>query len=131
VFDNDFRGPFRNGGIKHKVTPEKQKTVALMSGRGLSHEDIAYTIGVDRKALVKHYSHELKKGKIDTAGKITKSVVKIATDDEHKDQLKAAIYWLAAFYGVNPKPEAKTQEIPEIKINICHDKKDKSDVDID
>lgn len=40
-------------------TPELKETVSIAAGGGMSHEQIALGLGIDRKTLEKHFEEEL------------------------------------------------------------------------
>ena len=46
----------------HVPTDEQRNQVAIAAGGGMSHEDIAIGLGIDRKTLDKHYERELSEG---------------------------------------------------------------------
>lgn len=43
-------------------TLKQRETVAVAAGGGMSHEEIAIGLGIDRKTLEKHFEHELSVG---------------------------------------------------------------------
>jgi hypothetical protein len=50
------------GRPEFKVTPALRKRVAIASGGGMSHEEIAIGLGISRNTLEKHFEAELSAG---------------------------------------------------------------------
>lgn len=55
-------------------TPEQRKQVKTLSGFGLSQDQIALVMGMDRNTLAKHYKEELVLGKAEAFALATNSL---------------------------------------------------------
>ena len=75
---------------QHKPTDEQRKTVKAMAGYGITQEDIATVIAIDRKTLALHYGDELAKGAPEANAQVAQSLFQMATKGKN---VTAAIWW--------------------------------------
>jgi hypothetical protein len=70
----------------------------MMSGLGVSADDIARTLNISMPTLRLYFEAELYQGGIDANAKVAQSLFRMATDAS-KPNVVAAIFWLKARAG--------------------------------
>jgi hypothetical protein len=86
------------GRRAHLPGPVERRQVEAMAGYGVPETDIARVLGIDPKALRKHYRDELDTGHIVANAKVAESLFRKATGD-HRQAVTAAIFWLKTRAG--------------------------------
>lgn len=82
----------------HKPAEENRKTVRLLSGFGIPHDQIAAEIGVSPPTLHKHYQEDIDAGTRQANARVVQSLFKKATGDGSQ-AVTAAIWWTKARMG--------------------------------
>lgn len=82
----------------HKASEDARKTVRLLSGFGIPHDQIAAEIGVSPPTLHKHYQEDLDAGTRQANARVAQSLFKKATG-EGSQSVTAAIWWTKARMG--------------------------------
>jgi hypothetical protein len=100
----------------HQPTAEQRKSVEAMAGYGIPHADIARVIGIEAKALQRHYRDELDLGQSKANTRVADNLFKIATGTG-REAVTAAIFWLKVRAGWSeygppqlPPPLGKKQQ---------------------
>lgn len=76
----------------HKPTDKKRGEVAALVSYGMTQEEIAACLCIDRKTLRKHYKHELETGALKANAKIAGALFDLAmTGNVHAQK-----FWLSA-----------------------------------
>lgn len=86
------------GRPQHVPTDRDRKQVEVMSGMGITHEDIARVIGISSPTLRRHYATELRTGATRANVEVAASLYRQATD-KAKPNVIAGIFWLKARAG--------------------------------
>tara|TARA_R110000772_G_scaffold138529_1_gene247491 strand:- start:48 stop:419 length:372 start_codon:yes stop_codon:yes gene_type:complete len=92
----------------HKPTTEQRTIVKAMASYGIPHADIAPVVGIERKALERHYSEEL-------ATATAEANTKVATrlfDRAMEGDVKAMMFWLERRGGDAWKHKPVVQLVP-------------------
>jgi hypothetical protein len=76
----------------HEPTPETMEQAALMSGLGLTHEQIALIMGISADTLTRHYKESLDRGLARATMQVTSTLFTKARAGEPW----AVIFWLKA-----------------------------------
>jgi len=79
----------------HTPTDDQRKTVKAMVGYGITLEDIATVIGIDRKTLSLRYPTEIANGAIEANAQVAQSLFKAAKGGN----MTAAIWWTKTRMG--------------------------------
>jgi len=106
----------------YEPTEEDRAQVTAMAAAGLSNENIAHLLGMDKDTLVEHYAYELANGNGLATGKICGRLFRIATEQVGREAVDAGKYWLAnkagwtaanrmEHTGANGEPIAVTAEV--------------------
>lgn len=77
----------------HQPTEESRKQAELLSGFGLTYEQIGLIVGVSKPTLMKYYGDELKLGKVKATAKVAKTLFQQATRED-RPNISAAIFWM-------------------------------------
>jgi len=77
---------------------EKSNMVRVLSGYGLTQEQIASMLSISRNTLTKYYYEELQMGKAQANSKVAENLFKIATSSTN-GSVTAAIFWLKCQAG--------------------------------
>lgn len=86
------------GRPKHEPTAETRKTVQDYSAVGIPQDDIALSLGIDKKTLAKHYKSELKLGAIKANATVAGRLFAMT-----KTVPAAAIFWTKTRMGWREK----------------------------
>jgi hypothetical protein len=78
----------------HQPTDDLRQQVLKCCGMGLTQNQIARIIGITKPTLHKYYRPELDLGEAQKTHEVSKNLFYMATNPDHKDSAKAAIYWL-------------------------------------
>ena len=92
----------------HKPTASQRTIVKAMASYGIPHTDIAPVVGIERKALERHYSEEL-------ATATAEANTKVATrlfDRAMEGDVKAMMFWLERRGGDAWKHKPVVQLVP-------------------
>ena len=81
-----------------EISQEKSDMVRVLSGYGLTQEQIASMLDISRNTLTKYYYEELQKGKAQANSKVAENLFKIATGNRN-GSVTAAIFWLKCQAG--------------------------------
>lgn len=90
--------PKRRGRPPHKPTEQSRRQAKLLSGYGLTRDEIAAVIGISTPTLDKHYGEDLDAGAPELTAQVAQSLFRAATDKE-KPNVVAAIFWLKCRAG--------------------------------
>lgn len=86
-----------------KPTAALKRKVAVAAGGGMSHEQIALTLGISRNTLEKHFAHELSVGACQKRFEVLDSLHKAAK----KGSVAACKEYLKQSAPATPKPAEK------------------------
>jgi hypothetical protein len=86
------------GRKAHKPDPITQRRVEAMAGYGVPEAEIAGVIGIDPKALRRHYRYELDHGQTKANARVAENLYRKATG-EGREAVTAAIFWLKTRAG--------------------------------
>jgi hypothetical protein len=100
------------GRPAYKPTEKDRAQVKMLSGMGVTSEDIAAVVGISEPTMRKYFSAELKVGFIQANAQVAQSLYKQATDKD-KPNVIAAIFWLKTRAGWK---EAKDVELGKKEI---------------
>lgn len=64
--------------VEFKPTAAQRRTVAIVAGAGVSHEEIALGMGISRPTLEKHFAFELTTGAYQKRQEVLKAMYKAA-----------------------------------------------------
>jgi len=111
----------RIGRPRFAPTEKDRAYVRKMASVGLTHEEIAGTIGVERTTLVKYFRQEIDDGRIEANALVAAALFKKATDRAVTGaSVRAAEIWLRARAGwvdaVHPK--AKDDETGDNEVVV-------------
>lgn len=85
----------RIGRPRFQPTEKDRRFVSRMSRLGLSHSDMAVTLGIDRETLVRYFRQEIDEGRIEGDAAVAASLFQKATAKQVSGaSVQAAIYWL-------------------------------------
>lgn len=84
---------------RHKPTDVTRRQVKAMAGYGLTQDQIASLLGVERQTIVKYYRQELDLGVIEANATVAQSLYRTATGPSSRDQVTAAIFWAKTRMG--------------------------------
>jgi hypothetical protein len=77
---------------RFKITNEKRKTVTVLAGYGLTHEQIARMIKIrSPKTLRKYFRSELEGGSAEANAQVAQTLFKMATSGKHPG---STIFWV-------------------------------------
>jgi hypothetical protein len=78
----------------YKPDDKSSKQITLMAGIGLTHDQIAKVMGISDETLRRHYKQELATAKTMLNTQVANNLFRIATSQDHKGAVTAAIFWL-------------------------------------
>jgi hypothetical protein len=82
----------------HQPDEKSRKQVSMMSGLGLTHDQIALVLSVSDETLRKHYKKELATGAAKTTALVGQNLFNIATGSG-QGAVTAAIFWMKTRAG--------------------------------
>lgn len=82
------------GRPRIQPTQEMREQVLLCSKMGLTQEQMGKLLRISGPSLRKVYRAELDVGSIDATMAVARNMFHMATDPDHKDSAKAAMFWL-------------------------------------
>jgi len=85
----------KRGRPKHMVTDQTRKNVEELSAFGLTHDQISRVMGISDETLRRYYRPQLEVGLSRKNAEVAGNLYRIATNEEHKDSVRAAIFWLS------------------------------------
>jgi hypothetical protein len=89
----------KKGRPTHQPTDQTRKQVAMLSGFGLTLENVARVIGIDYKTLMKHYAEEVELGK----AQVQAQVVSALFQNIKNGNVAAQIFWCKTQLGWKEK----------------------------
>jgi len=89
---NDVANPV--GRPRTLPTQEMREQVLLCSKMGLTQEQMSKLLRISGPTLRKVYRSELDVGSVDATMAVARNMFHMATDPDHKDSAKAAMFWL-------------------------------------
>lgn len=72
---------------------EKSDMVTMLSGLGITHEQICSVLKISKPTLYKYYQDELNTGKAEANTKVAQNLFRMATG-EGREAVTASIFWL-------------------------------------
>ena len=99
--------PKRKGRPAYEASEKDRKQVTVMSGIGLTHDQIAKILGVSDETLRKYYGDELDTGASKMNAQVAQNLFSIATS-KGPGSVPAAIFWM--------KTRARWQEVSRNEI---------------
>jgi len=85
------RRPGRPGA---EISDETRRIILECAGFGLTHEQIAYIVGLSAKTIKKYCSEELEMGTAKMVSSVAKTLYQTAMDRNDKGHVAAAIFFL-------------------------------------
>lgn len=89
---------------------EQRERVAIAAGAGMSHEEIAIGLGIDRHTLAKHFEYELSSGAYAKRLEVIEAM--------HQAAIKGSVSAQKAYAELSPKitppPVAKPEKAPAL-----------------
>lgn len=101
------REPRKRGRASYEPSDKDRKQVTIMSGVGLTHDQIAKIVGVSDETLRKYYKDELDTGASKMNAQVAQNLFSIATS-KGPGSVPAAIFWM--------KTRARWQEVSRTEI---------------
>ena len=101
-------------------TDEQRRQVKSLSAVGIEPKDIARSLHVSEKTLLKYYGDEIFRGPLEANAKVGKSLFDMATEG---GKPAAAIYWMKARSGWSEKQSADAQPAAVPNFVVAWDKK--------
>lgn len=75
---NDYQKPKKRTGVSYVPKPQDRKIVYSYAAYGATYEDIAASLGIDDKTLVKHFKEELETGRAIAKNTIAQKLYQVA-----------------------------------------------------
>jgi transcriptional regulator with XRE-family HTH domain len=94
---------------EHVPTKGQREAVEECIGIGLTHGQVAKTIGISLGTLRKYYKDELELGKITKIAALSQTMFEIGTDPTHKGVVPAAMYLLKTQGGEQFRETQRTE----------------------
>lgn len=83
------------GRPEHEATDANRALVKVFTAAGLTQEEIAKHLKINRKTLAKHYAHELETGWIEAIGEATTTIIEEMRSKTSDKRLDAAKFFLS------------------------------------
>ena len=112
--DDDGKRILR-GRPKHLVTEATKHQVLQLCAFGMTHDQIATVLGINRNTLAKYYRHELDTGLLQMNASVAQNLYRIATGEE-KEAVRAAIFWLMQRGGDAWRHTQKVESSVDVKV---------------
>lgn len=119
------------GRPPHVPTDRDRRQVEIMTGLGLTQEQIGKILGVSEDTLQRHYADEIESGVAKANAKVAQNLFNIATSRE-SGSVAAAIFWMKSrgkWRETNHHVHGGDDEKPPIKIEA--NLKGLSDIELD
>lgn len=92
-----------------KPTKEQRLSVSVAAGGGMSHEDLATWLGIDRGTLEKHFAIELTQGALERRVEVLEAMHTAATEKGNVTAQRAYLERLPALGVPLPPPDPQPQ----------------------
>jgi len=83
------------GRPEHEATDANRALVKVFTAAGLTQEEIAKHLKINRKTLAKHYEHELETGWIEAIGEAATAIITEMRSTTSEKRLEAAKFFLS------------------------------------
>lgn len=83
------------GRPEHDASDANRALVKVFTAAGLTQEEIAKHLKINRKTLAKHYAHELETGWIEAIGEATTTIIEEMRSKTSDKRLDAAKFFLS------------------------------------
>lgn len=83
------------GRPEHDASDANRALVKVLTAAGLTQEEIAKHLKINRKTLAKHYAHELETGWIEAIGEATTTIIEEMRSKTSDKRLDAAKFFLS------------------------------------
>lgn len=103
----------RRGRPSYKATKQDREQVQVMTGLGLTADDICNVMGFSRATLFKYFKPELSAGNSVAKSKVAQSAFKMATGEKHPAM---TMFWLKCRAGWRETQVNTHDELPPVVV---------------
>lgn len=108
----------RRGRPSYKATKVDREQVQVMTGLGLTADDICNVMGFGRATLFKYFKDELSAGNSVAKSKVAQSAFKMATGEKHPAM---TMFWLKCRAGWRETQVNTHDELPKVVVQTTGD----------